>query len=196
MMKITQNKCYSRATIRKICSSIWVAMLFISTIDFSVYQAVSFPVKVAILRTWVPVMLFPSIVLQICCFGRILCTLRAANARFPVIACIITRCNGKLLKVAIFQMVALIICGSPMPLCMLMLQYGGVQLEGRVMPGLKALTYLQAVVDPVVFIMVYRKKFRQRISPMVIRYDGRAAFILPRPGMEVPPQPGGAEESG
>lgn len=195
MMKITRNKWYSRATIRKICTYIWFVMLFISTIDYSIFQAVQSSVKVAIQRTWVPVLLFPSIVLQICCYGRILCYPRAANMRFPAIASIITRCNGKFLKIAIFQMIALINCMSPLSLRVMMVQYGGVELEEKVMPGLRVLTYLQAVIDPIVFIIVYRKKLRPRISPMVIRYDGRAAFVLPRPKIKVSLHPDGGEEN-
>ena len=157
MLKITRNKWFSRVKIKRICCRIWKVMFVFSTIDYAVSQTDSFQmtyvtaegVRMSLL---IPLVTFPSAVLQLFCFARIFLVTRKKIRRTPPRADGSPRANqGRFFSIAVFQIIAFIICDLPSSVYLLLLYANAVNLSKSLVIGLAMLTFLSSLLNPIFF---------------------------------------------
>ena len=180
MLKVTRNYWLRKITCAKICRSIWGGAIIVSLVYYASVKADVFPVKAwpVIQGLWFSILAFPSIILQLFCYGRIFFVTRANTRRNPGRADGSTRSDGSFLKISVFQVAAFIVCELPLSTYLLILNLGNVGVEDRLVFVFVFFITLHSLVDPLIFFVVYRGKLRKQRPKMAAIYNGRSAFVI------------------
>ena len=114
MLKIVQNRSYTRLMLRNSCRSVWLVTFALVVIEFVVKKTgVLTTLSQKILkRIWMPMVIFPSIILQCYCYWRIFIAVRVITNRVPPRADGSARNDFRLQKIAAFQLLVFIVCVS------------------------------------------------------------------------------------
>ena len=123
-------------------------------------QSTTRGVKISLLSL---LLVFPSILLQVFSSGKIFYAMKLGNQRAPPLADgSHNRSLGNFLYITTFQIVAFIVCNSPVAISQLMILADFVDVKKILIEVFGALTRLNALIDPIVFLVVYRRKLRRR----------------------------------
>ena len=176
MIRVTQNKWYAKSTTRKMCYCIWFSLLIIFSTHEGIIQTI---MKYSRSKTFISgsVLTFLSIPLQFTCFGRIFFTIRSSTKRNPHQR---SRSSGNFLRIAISQVIAFVLCSLPEAIfhLLLILKPDVPKQPFVVIFGL--LTRFNSLVDPVVFLVVYKDKLRTKRENYQVRFNGTSAFVVRR----------------
>ena len=179
MLKITQDKSYREATVKKICYSIWGISFVLSAISYAFFRAHAFSSTAGLQGIGLSLLTFSSVVLQSYCFGRIIYVTQIRTVQVPGRADGTARSGGAFTKIAIFQILAFVVCQMPLSTYFLIVDLGVLELDNTKLRVVGLLPYLHSIVDPAVFFVVYRHKWRQHRQIMSVRYYRRSAFGVP-----------------
>ena len=167
--------------LRNICRSVWFVTFALVGIDLIAQKTgVLTTLSEKILnRIWMSLVIFPSIFLQCCCYWRIFIAVRVTANRVPPRADGSARNDSSLQKIAAFQLLVFIVCFSPLSSFMLLLASRGRQsisnADKLALPMLNVLNNINSIIDPIVFFVVFRKKWRH--PRIAVRFNGREVGI-------------------
>ena len=183
MLKIVQNRSYTRLMLRNSCLSAWLVTFALVGIEFVIEETdVLTTVSLTTLKKiWVPLVIFPSIILQFYCYWQIFIVVQATSNRIPPRADGSTRNNSSWQKIAAFQLLVFIVCVSPLSFYLILLVIrGGKNLsnaEKLTIARLMLLNNLNSIIDPIVFFVVFRKKWRRSRISFAVQFNGRDVGI-------------------
>ena len=109
---------------------------------------------------------------------RIFPALRTSGDLVPERADGRARLNGDFVNIAILHVATYSLCVSPYSIYQLLTYFKVTESSNRLLGGLVLLRSLNSFVDPVLFMIVYRRQLRSRQRELVaVRYDARAALV-------------------
>ena len=80
MLRVTQNKWFTKSTVRRICRTIWIVVVLCFSTDYVVYKAGGYPgnekLVVKYRPFWLPVLALPATIILVFCFARMFCVMR------------------------------------------------------------------------------------------------------------------------
>ena len=171
MIIVTRNCWYTRATVKKICKCVWLVILIFISTEYGVSKALVISSKSkVVLRVWVPLCTSASFIFQCGCFARIYYRTRTLNNRATRAARADrrTRSDGNFLKIAIFQIISYVMCVCPISTYLALPLFSDFKVENHWFAILGVLAYLNSIIDPIVFFVVYKHKWmRPRSAPPV-----------------------------
>ena len=163
MIIVTRNCWYTRSTVGKICNCIWLVNLLITITEYGISKSevVSSQTEVMLRRIWTPLCTSISFIFQCYCFGRIFCRTRIVQRQVPARADRQNRSDGNFLKMAVFQVVSYMLCVGPLSIYLALPLFGDFKLKKHLLALFGVLAYLNSIIDPIVFFVVYRHKWRR-----------------------------------
>ena len=179
MIIVTRNCWYTRATVGKICKSVWIVTLVINSIEYGISKSEIFSsdIKVVLRRVMAPLITLVSFIFQSYCFGKIFCRRRIVNSRVPPRADRQNRSDGMFLKIAIFQILSYMLCIGPLSTYLALPLFGDFKVEKRLITLFGSLAYLNSIIDPIIFFVVYRRKWRRR-QPVPPIQQIRLSYVI------------------
>ena len=174
MIIITRNCWYTRALVRKICKCVWSLTFVIVTIGYAISktEVISSEGQVIFRRIWIPLCTLLSLIFQ--CYGlgkifyrtrrvksRISRSARAARAARAVRPVRRTQSDGNFLKIAIFQIMSYMVCVTPLSIYLALPLLCDFKVRRHLHALFGVLAYLNSIIDPIVFFVVYRHKLRR-----------------------------------
>ena len=183
MLKIVHNRSYTRLILRNVCRSVWL-VIFVLVGMGSVVKKTGVLTTLSekiIKRIWMPLVIFPSIFLQCYCYWRIFSAVKVTTDRVPPRADGSARNDFNLQKIAAFQLLVFIVCVSPLCSYSLLLVIRERQTLSNAdkfsLATLMVLNNLNSIIDPIVFFVVFRKKWRRPRITFAMRFNGREVGI-------------------
>ena len=130
-------------------------------------------------RIWMPLVIFPSIVLQCYCYWRIFTAVQETTNRVPPRADGSARNDSKVSLIATFQLLAFIVCVSPLSFYTIAIGEESGELATPItLAILLVVNNLNSIIDPIVFFVVFRKKWKRSRITFAVRFNGRAVGII------------------
>ena len=172
MLKVTKNKWYRKSKLRRICYCIWGGTFIVTIINRALYHGDVFPDNMwpTIQGMWFSILTFPSIIVQFFCFWKIIIFTKGSLRR-PGLGCSKTRSEGNFQKIIVFQLISFIVCQGPLSVYLLLLAFNEVELEKRLTVIFVILASTHCIVDPTIFFIVYRHRWRSKRQSVAIKYD-------------------------
>ena len=113
MLRVTQNKWFTKSTVRRICRTIWIVVVLCFSTDYVVYKAGGYPgnekLVVKYRPFWLPVLALPATVILVVCFARMFCVMRTRMIQ-PVHEHAFRR---RFLTIAILHLVSFVVFVAP-----------------------------------------------------------------------------------
>ena len=187
MILVTKNCWYTRATVGKICKGVWSLIFFVVSVGYVISKtgAISSDGKMIFRRIWVPLCTSISFIFQCYCLGRIFYRARHVNNKVPQRADRRTRTDGNFVKIAIFQIVSYMVCVGPLSTYQALPLLCDFKVKRHFNVLFGVLAYLNSIIDPVVFFVVYRHKWRRPKRHQSSRgHDIRLSYITRDAGGE------------
>ena len=184
MLKIVHNRSYTRLILRNSCLGAWLVTFALVGIELAMEEtSVLTTLSMTTLeKIWVPLVIFPSIFLQCYCYWRIFIAVRNTTNRVPPRADGSARNNSNWQKIAAFQLLVFVVCVSPLSFYLLLLVVRGGQnlanADKLTLARLMVLNNLNSIIDPIVFFVVFRKKWRRSRTSFAVRFNGREVGIV------------------
>ena len=186
VLKIIKNRSYRKVTVKRVCYCTWGVAFIGPAINYILYQAKVSQVsdQMAIQVIYITILTYSSVFLQSYCLGRISCATRLSMRKVPERADGTTRSKGRFLKIAVFQILAFGGCELALPSYLMMVKFTNINSENTLLACFRGLIYLHSVVDPIVFFVVYRHKWRPKRPNLALGFDGRTAYVIPTPRLD------------
>ena len=170
MIIVTRNCWYTRSTVGKICKCVWLVTLAINSMvyGFSKSELISSESKVVLRRVWAPLCTSISFLFQCYCFGRIICRTRILNNRASRAARAYRRSRSdvNVLKISVSQIVSYMVCVAPLSTYLALPLLCDFKVEKHLLALLGVLAYLNSIVDPIAFFVVFRHMWRRPTLPV------------------------------
>ena len=182
MFKVTNNVLHGRKFVRRLCYCMWGIIFVPSTINYTLHRENIIERKLS--QIFIPLLVFPSIFLQCYCFGRIWYTTSRKVKRISKRADGKVRFIDKFLKIAGLQILAFVLCQSPVSASYLL---RNINVGEKIRLIFVGIAQFQSVIDPVMFFIVFRHKWkRPQRQEVAVKFNLRLAYVIPRPKLGEP----------
>ena len=169
----------TKSATKNMCYCIWLSILLLSGIHEGIRYAIMHnSMSMDFISS--SLLTFLSTALQCSCFGRILYVIRSRAKRNPPRADGSPRFSGNFLCIAVWQMVAFVLCTFPQAV-FISLHMLKPEIPLHPFIGIfRLLARFNSLVDPILFFVVFKDKLMTQRNRYQVRFDGAAAYVIPR----------------